>query len=609
MLRKVSTYGLIWLILFLYNFKGIGQVQPLSRNDSANIAKAWALYNQELNNKNLKEASRYLNDLALIYWNHNQFQQAIDYYEKSLVINEQLANENGQAMLHGNLGLLYADLKKYEKSYEHWLKVVAARKYFGNKESIVESLIDCAVSLNSLKRYNESLDMLEEASLMARSIPDQDRMLAALLKCYRNLSETYEKAGNQQKSKQYYDQYRIFSEKKDLDLNKLKSAVDEEKYLKEMAINQTKIQEQELIRKQFELRKSSLDLQSIEKENKILDSTLSLAEIQLRFARQKAQTDSLLALTTRIQLQREKAVRNSFGLAALSLIAISFFIWRNYIQVKKSRKLLAEKNTQIETQNKELDELNQIITRNNMRMKKELEVGQEIQMSLLPKDQPSGLVDIHSVLIPSREVGGDLYEYFMADPKTLIFGIGDVSGKGVPAALLMAVCKTMIKTHAHRMYSPAQIMTIVNDEICQQNEHSMFITYFLGVLHLDTGRLVYTNAGHLYPMVIRDRSLSELKELHGPVIGAAPGIEYEESEYWVQAQDQIILYTDGVTEAVNDTGDFYSHESLEACLTKSIPGTLDRLIHSVVEDTRLFRGNAEQSDDISMLGIQIKSPS
>ena len=176
------------------------QIQPFSRNDSAFVLEAELNYTRAIQNNNVKQASGYLNELAFKYWTHNNFRKAIDYYEKSLKLNNGLGNENGEAMIYSNLGLLYADIKNYEKSYECFQKTLAARRSFDQKEGVVQALLNCSGALNAMKKYSESLGLLEEATLLSRQIKNQDLMLEYLLKCYANLSETYEKSGDFKKS-------------------------------------------------------------------------------------------------------------------------------------------------------------------------------------------------------------------------------------------------------------------------------------------------------------------------------------------------------------------------------------------------------------------------
>jgi sigma-B regulation protein RsbU (phosphoserine phosphatase) len=176
------------------------------------------------------------------------------------------------------------------------------------------------------------------------------------------------------------------------------------------------------------------------------------------------------------------------------------------------------------------------------RMEKELNVGRDIQMSMVPQNFPAfpdrDEFSIHATLHPAREVGGDFYDFFFIDENRLCLCIGDVSGKGVPAALFMAVARTLIKARASEDTSTASILTRVNDEISRDNKAYMFVTLFVGILDTVTGEMVYTNAGH-NPTYIRkaDGNLERLDNLHGPVVGAKEGLAYKEDRIRITKGD------------------------------------------------------------------------
>lgn len=602
------------VILLLFLAGGLAhfaaaQKQPFSRNDSAFVMEAERNYKEALAQNSLKTASQYLNDLAFKYWTHNDYPKAIEYYEKSLELNTGLGNENGTAMIQSNLGLLYADLKRHDKSLEYFQKTLAARRAFDQKEGVVQALLNCSSALNALKRFDESIAVLDEANALARQIKNQDVMLEYLLKCYSNLSETYEKAGNLKQSRYYYDSYKMFLEKsKKVDLDRLRNAVEEEKLRAELAEIQEKQKTQELLKKQFELKLAEIELIRSDSSVKKLDAELSRSQLELLALQQKSEIDSLNAAYAQVQsnavIARERSLRNSILLAALAILAISFFIYRNYIQVKRSRKILAEKNILIEKQNTELAGLNRIIAKHNERMKKELDVGQEIQLSMLPKTYPpTRLLDMYAILDPAREVGGDLYDFFMLDDDHLLFGIGDVSGKGVPAALFMAVTRTLVKAHGGKVFSPSEIMTSVNIDIYAGNEQSMFVSYFLGILHLKSGVLHYTNAGHLMPIVKYNGSCRKLEGFHGPVLGAIEDYVYAEATIELKPEEILLLYTDGVSEAMNERQEIYTDERLIRVMNRIPKISAKDLIHEISKDVMAYRKNEEQSDDITMLAL------
>ena len=601
------------LISFLVCYTPLySQIQPFSRNDSAFVLDAEKKYAIALQNNSFKQASGHLNELAFLYWNHNDFRKAIEFYEKSLKLNNGLGNENGEAMIYSNLGLLYADIKNYEKSYESFQKTLAARRSFDQKEGVVQALLNCSGALNAMKKYSESLELLEEATLLSRQIKNQDLMLEYLLKCYANLSETYEKSGDLKKSKQYYDFYKTFLEKsKSMDIERLRSAVEEEKLLKEMAVINEKQKEQELLKKQFELKKAELVLSSTDSLNKKLFDDLDKSQIQVVALRQKSMIDSLSRIQEQMKsesiISKERSFRNILGIAALSLLTISFFIYRNFIQEKKSKKVLAEKNEVIERQNAELTGLNKIIARHNERMKKELDVGQEIQMSMLPKIYPvPEAMEMAAILEPAREVGGDLYDFFMLDDDHMLFGVGDVSGKGVPAALFMAVTKTLIKAHGGKGILPDEILSAVNIDIAASNEQSMFVSYFLGLLNVRSGELIYSNAGHLPPILKNRNNCSRLDSIHGPVLGAIEDYNYSQNTIKLQPGEILLLYTDGVTEAMNVKHELYSDKRLYNFMTSYNFKTTRHLLNDIKIDVDQFTKDEEQSDDITMIALTLK---
>jgi sigma-B regulation protein RsbU (phosphoserine phosphatase) len=245
----------------------------------------------------------------------------------------------------------------------------------------------------------------------------------------------------------------------------------------------------------------------------------------------------------------------------------------------------------------------------NERMSEELNFARDIQMGLLPLIFPAfptrSEFNIFASLIPAREVGGDFYDFYFVDEHHLCFVVGDVSGKGAPGALLMAVSKTLIKSRAMDDFSPSSILTHVNTELSQNNDAAMFVTVFLGIMDIRTGKIEYTNAGHNPPFIRRkDGSIEKLDEFHGPVIGALPGLHYKENSTILERNDTIVVYTDGITESMNIEDELYLDTRLEQFLAADILSTPQKLCDQVVRDVKRHEGDAEQSDDITILALQ-----
>jgi sigma-B regulation protein RsbU (phosphoserine phosphatase) len=251
----------------------------------------------------------------------------------------------------------------------------------------------------------------------------------------------------------------------------------------------------------------------------------------------------------------------------------------------------------------------EVINRQKERMQEELNVGRDIQMSMVPDCFPAfpdrDEFDIHGLLQPAREIGGDFYDFFFVDLDRLCVCVGDVSGKGVPAALFMALTKTMIKSTAQEDHAPASIMTRVNDEISQDNPSSMFITLFLGVLDLASGEFCYTNAGHPYPYLKRaDGQLETLQRVHGPVVGAMDGLAYGEDRVQLAQDDRLLIFTDGITEAMDPDDQLYGEQRVIKHLKVAPDGDCATLTKATLEAVEQFAGEAEQADDITVLAVK-----
>jgi len=245
------------------------------------------------------------------------------------------------------------------------------------------------------------------------------------------------------------------------------------------------------------------------------------------------------------------------------------------------------------------------------RMTEELNVGADIQMSMLPLEFPAfperQEFDIYALLQPAREVGGDFYDFFFISDSELCLIVGDVSGKGVPAALFMAVTKTMLKARAIDDPSPASVMTRVNNELSADNPASMFVTLFMAIVDVYSGKMRFTNAGHNPPYILRKSGGFDcLDQRHGPIIGAVEGVAYKESESQLGNEDRLFVFTDGVTEAMDTSGQLYSEDRLEKFLDQVSASSSEQLTLDSVAAVEDFATGAEQADDITILTFTLQ---
>lgn len=241
----------------------------------------------------------------------------------------------------------------------------------------------------------------------------------------------------------------------------------------------------------------------------------------------------------------------------------------------------------------------------------ELNVATHIQSSMLPCTFPAfpdrSEFDIYATMKPARKVGGDFYDFFLIDGDHFAVVIADVSGKGIPAALFMMTAKTLIKNQAQLNISPANVFTSANEQLCENNEAGMFVTAFMGVLEISTGRFTYVNAGHNPPLIKKSGGqFYWLKTRLGFVLGGMEGIHYRQEELIFEKNDIFFSYTDGVTEALNYEENLYGNLRLLSTLNQSnadIIG-LHNLLDFIQADIEYFSDGAEQADDITMLVLK-----
>lgn len=250
-----------------------------------------------------------------------------------------------------------------------------------------------------------------------------------------------------------------------------------------------------------------------------------------------------------------------------------------------------------------------LVTAAKDRMQSELDVGHEIQMSMVPLIFPAfperPEFNVYAVLKPAREVGGDFYDFFFIDDERFCICIGDVSGKGVPSALFMAVAKTLIKSRSVDDFSTASILTHVNDELSANNNESMFVTLFVAIVDTKTGDTVFTNAGHNPPFVRRqDGTLLQLDQRHGPIVGIVPDVVYREDRVRLNVADIMFLYTDGVTEAIDGDQTIFTEQRLADLLETAGLDSAEALVDATVKAVEVFEGDVEQTDDVTILAFQ-----
>ncbi len=244
------------------------------------------------------------------------------------------------------------------------------------------------------------------------------------------------------------------------------------------------------------------------------------------------------------------------------------------------------------------------------RLNTELQTATRIQTSMMPHVFPPfpdrKEFDIYATMTPAREVGGDFYDFFMIDDDHLCLVIADVSGKGIPAALFMMISKVIVQNSAMLVGSPSEVLTKTNEAICSNNQVEMFVTIWIGILEISTGKVTATNAGHEYPALMKNGRFELLKDKHGLVIGGMPEARYSEYEFMLDPGDKLFVYTDGVPEATDAAEQMFGTDRMIDALNKNPDGSPEKILESVSTAVKAFVKDAEQFDDMTMMCIEYR---
>ena len=253
------------------------------------------------------------------------------------------------------------------------------------------------------------------------------------------------------------------------------------------------------------------------------------------------------------------------------------------------------------------------VTAEKERIGAELNVATQIQADMLPRIFPPfpgrKELDLYASMNPAREVGGDFYDFFLIDENHLGLVMADVSGKGVPAALFMVIAKTLIKNRAQMGGGPAEILSYVNEQLCEGNDAELFVTVWFAILDMTTGKGLAANAGHEHPALRRAGGEYELVIYrHSPAVATMKGMRFREHEFELHPGDSLFVYTDGVAEATNAHDELFGNERMLEALNEDPDATPEKLLPTVRKHIDRFVGDAPQFDDITMLGLLYKGP-
>ena len=247
------------------------------------------------------------------------------------------------------------------------------------------------------------------------------------------------------------------------------------------------------------------------------------------------------------------------------------------------------------------------------RMMSELEIAKAIQKAMLPKVFPPFAdrsdLNIYGMVRPAKEIGGDLYDFYVRHDK-LFFCVGDVSGKGIPASLVMATIRSLFRSITAHVERAHEVLIQMNDTLAEQNEQNMFVTLFVGILDLKTGELSYCNAGHNAPLIIRgEKAEVHTMDVHPNLpVGIMPGFEFAEQKLQLAYGDTLFLYTDGLTEAENKRHEQFGEDRMEKGLHSCLALRPREIVDTMDAQVAAFVGDAEQSDDLTLMAVRYQKP-
>jgi sigma-B regulation protein RsbU (phosphoserine phosphatase) len=311
---------------------------------------------------------------------------------------------------------------------------------------------------------------------------------------------------------------------------------------------------------------------------------------------------------SQIQMSAESFVRSSHGQKNPEEIVFNNPNIQSNDEIQELSEALVTMASDLKTYMKNL----LIETSEKERIGAELNLAQSIQADMLPCIFPAfpgrSEFDIYATMNPAKEVGGDFYDFFLVDDNHIAMVMADVSGKGVPAALFMVIAKTLIKNRTLMGGTPSEILEYVNNQLCEGNKAELFVTVWMAILDISTGKGTAANAGHEHPVIKRvtngDGKYEYVKYRHSPAVATMEGLKFRQHDFELNPGDVLYVYTDGVLEATNADNELYGEERLLKVLNGNSDKNIEEILHEVKADVDKFVGSAPQFDDITMLGFE-----
>ncbi len=613
---KLSPSLLVLILFFTTTFSLKAQrikSHPLSRDDSAQLIEFKKKSDDFLARSNDKTASDWMNRIARLYWDHNYFEEAAEYYEQSLALNKKLGNENGIAMINSNLGLIYNDMQNFEKAKKHFEETLAARRAKKEKFGMISALINLSVVLNSLKRYNESAEHLEEALVLAKERNDPDQMKS----CYGMLSDTYRMAGNPEKSASYFKLYQTFHDM----INKKKV---------EKAVTDFENQKLKTQLAEFEKRNKELELVAAAKEIEEKDSTNRRLSADLMQKQLELQDAEIKSLKKEKELADERRKRqNIFVVVGLlgGLLVLAYFVIRNTRRTNKklevqnqqireqSEEILAQ-NEEIEVKNRHLEDANNVIEHKNTQITASINYASLIQSaSLFHQVSLSELIPNSFLFFrPKDVVSGDFYWYNKVGDKMIVSAV-DCTGHGVPGGFMSMIANNLLSDAimSKGIHEPAEILAEVDEGVrvalnqCHSGNNDGMD---MALCVIDYKNRTLKMGGARNPVIlIQDGELSVVKTTRRSVGGCHATNKlpnFDQTEMPMKEQNYIYMFSDGFQDQFGGKqGRKFGGKKFRMLLEENHKLPFDQQHQVLSEELDKWKNEYSQVDDLLVIGLKV----
>ncbi len=629
--KQMKKFIIIYLLIFITSFALKGQTRlSLSRVDSAKIENNNTNYQTAYNNNDYREAAKNLDNNAMIYWKHNYFNEAIDYFQKSLELNKRIGNENGIAGINSNLALIYADKRDYKLAYEYFEKTLAARKLNpNNKVGIISVLINESVVLNKLSDYNKAIEKLQEALTLANDLNDENQMKSI----YGMLSETYQRAGNTEKAIYYYQYFKTFNEY----VNK-KIVEETDEKIREQKLQQ-QVLELENKNKELLLKNQNLIIAQQEEtigeitneQQKLLDS---LSKKQLAIALIEKENELKKSENKRLIESKRKQRLILLIISVAFVIVLITLIWLyktlreknklnkklqlQYAQINSQNEEIQTQKEELEATNKLLAKINTVLESKNKQITSSINYAKRIQKAILVgSEYLFNLFDDSFLLFQPKDiVAGDFYYFKKINNNEKIIIVGDCTGHGVPGGFLTVLGVNVLNTAIvdKNITKPAEILKYLDNQFYlmlnqEKTEVSDGMDVSICLINDKNSKIEFSGARN--PLVLVTKNNLEYIKSTQTSIGYSVIFDNKEKDFKTNYIDiteptWCYMFSDGIIDQFNDEKKRFTRKKLLDILKENPQKSGKEQRRVMIEEIDNWKGNYNQIDDIILLGIKLK---